>query len=200
MLKVLVLDAMGVIYKNCDDVEELLIPFVKSNGGIDSIEEIKKQYISASLGKISSKEFWDRVNINSSFEPQYLEGHSITDNLVNDILEIRENFDLTVCLSNDVSEWSKSLRMRFKIENLLNDWFISGDLGFRKPDKEIYQEIVKRYGSDSMYYFVDDNERNVKAANQLGWKGFVFKKNKLNDSLNVDGCQIVELSEIVKYI
>ena len=30
--KILVLDAMGVVYQSCDDVEELLVPFIREKG------------------------------------------------------------------------------------------------------------------------------------------------------------------------
>jgi membrane-bound metal-dependent hydrolase YbcI (DUF457 family) len=54
---VLVLDAMGVIYRVGDDVGQLLVPFIRREGGVHDIRRIEGHYLPASLGAISSGEF-----------------------------------------------------------------------------------------------------------------------------------------------
>ena len=48
--KILVLDAMGVIYQSCDDVEELLVPFIREQGSNIDKKTIEDLYTRASLG------------------------------------------------------------------------------------------------------------------------------------------------------
>ena len=48
--KILVLDAMGVIYQSCDDVEELLVPFIREQGSNIDKKIIEDHYIQASQG------------------------------------------------------------------------------------------------------------------------------------------------------
>ncbi len=78
MRKILVLDAMGVIYKSGDDVGELLIPFIQSKGSQVAEEVIEDAYMQASLGVITAKEFWKKVNLSDEIEDQYLMKHEIT--------------------------------------------------------------------------------------------------------------------------
>lgn len=66
MTRVLALDAMGVIYKNADDVAELLVPFVLQQGG--KAGEVEKHYQSASLGKIEADMFWRNVGVDPCLE------------------------------------------------------------------------------------------------------------------------------------
>jgi hypothetical protein len=56
-IKYLMLDAMGVIYRNRDDVAELLIPFALSKNSNILEKTILDNYRQASLGKINSETF-----------------------------------------------------------------------------------------------------------------------------------------------
>src|SRR6187549_3375494 len=58
-------------------------------------------------------------------------------------------------------------------------WFdgrvVSGDEKTRKPFHEFYQRLLERYNVDpKKALFIDDNLRNVKAAEELGIKGIHF--------------------------
>ncbi|MCL1922605.1 MAG: hypothetical protein FWG15_01830 [Propionibacteriaceae bacterium] len=53
-IKVLALDAMGVIYRHADDVEELLIPYLRDRGCVVPTAQIEELYHRCSLGQISS--------------------------------------------------------------------------------------------------------------------------------------------------
>jgi hypothetical protein len=46
--KIIVLDAMGVIYSVKDDVQDLLYPFIAEKSGCENTEEIRELYIAAS--------------------------------------------------------------------------------------------------------------------------------------------------------
>lgn len=59
-------------------------------------------------------------------------------------------------------------------------WFkgilVSGDVGLKKPDREIYKLLLDRYGLEAnTCVFIDDRTENVKAASALGFSGIVFK-------------------------
>jgi putative hydrolase of the HAD superfamily len=76
---VLVLDAMGVIYESADDVSELLVPFVSECGGISDVAAIQREYIAASLGKISAARFWKHIGVSPTLEDVYLARHRLRD-------------------------------------------------------------------------------------------------------------------------
>lgn len=176
--KVLVLDAMGVLYQACDDVEELLIPYITSfNEGI-SADVIKRLYTEASLGRITSNSFWSTVGVPSKNEDDYLSRHRCSEGLFEFLDKIRSHVDDIVCLSNDVSEWSIKLRKRFDLDQYISKWFISADIGKRKPDPGIYVHVHSlSKGSDALFFFFDDSPKNVVTAKQIGWHGYVFDQN-----------------------
>jgi HAD superfamily hydrolase (TIGR01509 family) len=79
------------------------------------------------------------------------------------------------CLSNDVSEWSKKLRVRFGLEKYIRGFVISGDVGLRKPDPAIFVSLVGRSRiKPEEAIFVDDSIRNLDAAAKLGFQTMVF--------------------------
>jgi 2-haloacid dehalogenase len=69
-------------------------------------------------------------------------------------------------------------------------WFdgrlVSGEENTRKPYKEIYDLIISRYNLiPSETLFIDDNLRNITAANELGFKTIHFiNPSSLTSSLN----------------
>jgi len=180
-IKILMLDAMGVIYKYGDDVAELLIPFVRSKNSNISNEIIFDNYRLASLGRISSKSFWDNMDIPPVHEDKYLESFELAGGVIDFLRTARDHFEEIICLSNDVSEWSEKLRVNFGLTEYIKKWFISGDLKCRKPLREIYIKVLAdlKDTDPGEILFIDDNMDNLLAAEELGFKVLL-----LSDSYN----------------
>jgi putative hydrolase of the HAD superfamily len=72
-------------------------------------------------------------------------------------------------LSNDVSEWSAYLRRRFSLDRLFASVVISGDHGFRKPDRPLYEVLLRSLGvAPHRCVLVDDQPRNLET--QRNWE------------------------------
>lgn len=167
---ILILDAMGVLYQAGDDVAELLVPFVHEHGAPSlTAEAIEQAYVTASLGEISATDFWHRMGVDPRLEVDYLAGHRLIDGTLDTLPLLKAHFGRVACLSNDIVDWSVELRRRFGLENWIDPWFISGDLGLRKPSSEIYRLAADRLDSQpDDIVFVDDRPRNLDAAKALG--------------------------------
>lgn len=63
MKKWIIFDVMGVIFTVGDDTNDLLFPFVQQRNKFITREELNNTYMDASLGKITSEEFWRRTGI-----------------------------------------------------------------------------------------------------------------------------------------
>ncbi len=62
-------------------------------------------------------------------------------------------------------------------------WFdgriVSGEEKMRKPSRAFYQLLTERYHvHPSQTLFIDDNERNTKAAEEMGYKTVLYKSSK----------------------
>jgi hypothetical protein len=112
-MKIVALDAMGVIYPvgdGGDDVKNLLIPFIKEKGGSEDTDTIERLYLQASLGKLAAFQFWQKVGLDPKLEDEYLKRFTLSPGLT-EFLEAMNSHQTAVwCLSNDLSEWSRKLR------------------------------------------------------------------------------------------
>ena len=175
-LRAIILDAMGVIYSVGDDVIDLLCPFIAEKGGDKDISKIQSLYHAASLGNIRASEFWEAVGINPGLEDEYLRRHQLTSGLVEFLKEIKQQGYEVWCLSNDLSEWAKKLRVRFELDNYFKGFVISGDVGARKPDRAIYSILLSRLSADpGNTVFVDDRLNNLDSAAIFGFKTVLFE-------------------------
>jgi len=80
------------------------------------------------------------------------------------------------CLSNMASDIFKYLRERHSFWGVFRGIVISGDIQIMKPEPEIFEFLLQRYGlTASQTVFVDDNAPNVEAARAVGIQTVWFK-------------------------
>lgn len=144
MLRRVVLDAMGVIFRARDDVEELLIPFVAQHGGVADAPLVRSAYREASLGTLEADDFWSGVRMDPAMEDQYLALHELMPGVAEFIARVAALRYPLWCLSNDVSRWSTKLRRRHDLERRFAGFVISADIGARKPDSAAYRALLDR--------------------------------------------------------
>jgi HAD superfamily hydrolase (TIGR01509 family) len=181
--KIVILDAMGVMYSVGDDVKDLLCPFIAEKGGISDMDKITSLYTVASLGNMTAIEFWQSVGVAPNLEDEYLQRHKLTDGLIEFLEAINSRGGKVWCLSNDLSEWATKLRDRFKLDRYLRGFIISGEVGLRKPDPAIFQYLISRLNvkaGDAV--FVDDNHKNLDSATELGIQTILFDASGENPS------------------
>lgn len=188
--KWIIFDAMGVIFEACDDVNDLLVPYIQKKSDTVSIEKINEMYLRASLGEISSFDFWKELGFYSEYpeiEREYLDTCLKIDP---DFMETARTLSKNYCLamlSNDVREWSNYLRTRFDLNGLFKTIIISGEAGYRKPDKRIYKILLDRIrSSPSDCIFIDDRAKNLLSASEMGIKTIRFIREESNDCSPAD--------------
>ncbi len=172
------LDAMGVIYQAGDDVNDLLIPYVRGKGCRMSDAGIEEIYTYCSLGRFTSSEFWRQIGVlgdANDIEQEYLSLHKTSPGLHAFLQKLRQLKVRTLCLSNDVKEWSIKLRRMHNLEPYFSSWVISGEVGARKPDPKIYKVLQDELG-DSLQgsLFIDDRVRNLLPVKQFGLVPVLF--------------------------
>ena len=173
-MKLVVFDAMGVLYSAGDDETEWLIPYLREQGCRLDFADIHQAYEEASIGHLTSTEFWQVCGVRGD-DQTYCSRHTLTPGMDTLLADLSQKGVRVACLSNDVSEWSRILRVRFGLEKWISTWVISGDLRARKPDPEAFHILAERTGVplDDMVFF-DDAQRNIDAALNLGMDAVRF--------------------------
>jgi HAD superfamily hydrolase (TIGR01509 family) len=192
---------MGVIYESADDVAELLVPFVSECGGTSDVAAIQREYIAASLGKISAARFWRHIGVSPSLEDVYLARHRLRDGFDGFLRRLPSEIASLWCLSNDVSEWSRKLRNRNGLEQYFAGFLISGDVGFRKPSVEIFESLLSRVKKPpAECIFVDDRPSNLDAARQFGFRTILFGHPSFSHAVHLSVANFSELASFISHV
>jgi putative hydrolase of the HAD superfamily len=83
-------------------------------------------------------------------------------------------------LTNNVREWEELWRSKLPLDEIFELIVDSAWVGLRKPEPQIYQLTLERLGGlqPKQCLFVDDNELNVAAADELGMLAIRFVSNE----------------------
>jgi len=179
-MKAIILDMYGVIVKDTGDG---FYEFVNRTFPKLETAYMYKEWDRANIGEINSLEvlrtFGYKDNL-EKVEKEYLDSIEINEDFYDFALEVRKHCKLAL-ISNDISNWSRFLRDKYKLNEYFDVITVSGDFKIKKPDKRIFEYTLERLGceaKDSVY--VDDRRSNLNAAKAVGMKAVLF------NSRNVD--------------
>ena len=179
----LALDAMGVIYRFGDDLRDIVLPFIREQGCEIELETIRNQYhLAADTGAISSAEFWRGIGLDPALERQFLAQYWLTGEILNFLEAARQAFNGVGYISNDVAEWSVTRAEMFGVAGMLEPWIVSGEIGCRKPDPEIYQRYQSAAGVPAeRIIFIDDREVNLDGAAAQGFLTLLYDPDEMSN-------------------
>jgi putative hydrolase of the HAD superfamily len=79
-------------------------------------------------------------------------------------------------LTNNVQEWEPLWRTMLPVDDIFEMVIDSGYVGYRKPEKQIYEITLERLGLPAeVCLFVDDMELNCDAARELGFTAVQYR-------------------------
>jgi len=97
---------------------------------------------------------------------------------------LKKSFKL-YALSNYGRIYFEMVRKKYDFFELFDGMVISSHVGYLKPEKEIYLELIRRYKivpEESL--FIDDTPENVKTAREIGFRAVRLEKpSKLKEIL-----------------
>ncbi len=182
---VVALDGMGVLYRQGDDINQLLVPFVRERGSEVTHDKIVARARAMSLGRITPAEFWTAVGVEGDpnrLDDDYLNLFQLSPGVVKFLRYLRRNGVQVACVTNDCTEWATKLRSKHSLEGLIDPWIVSGAVGVRKPDQPIYEVLRRITGAaPSTILVVDDELDNLDAARALGFRTAWFAPKATND-------------------
>ncbi|MFV0525179.1 MAG: HAD family hydrolase [Acidimicrobiales bacterium] len=176
--RVMALDGHGVLYREADDVGNVLIPFVRERGTSVPDEEIVARARQLRLGRLTSAEFWALMGVNGDadeLDAAYVSRHQLSPGVIRYLRAQRDAGVRVACITNDCQAWATRLRAGHSLERLIDPWVISGSVGVLKPDRPIF-EVLRRVTreSASQIMVLDDDLDVLDAARDLGFATLWF--------------------------
>lgn len=176
MIKAVIFDFFGVLVG--DGFESTY----RSAGG-DPIKDkifIQELLDQTNRGRITTEEFRKRIcrklGISvENYQKAIQQAEQINFDLLDYIKMLRMSYK-TAILSN-VNRGGLERRIkRETLDEFFDDLVVSGEVGYIKPEKEIYQMAADRLGvSTEECVFTDDRQSYVEAAKLAGMKGIVYE-------------------------
>ncbi|MFV0260433.1 MAG: HAD family hydrolase [Acidimicrobiales bacterium] len=176
--RVMALDGHGVLYREADDVGNVLIPFVRERGSSLPDEEIAARARQLRLGRLTSAEFWALVAVTGEadeLDAAYVSRHQLSPGVIKYLRAQRDAGVRVACITNDCQAWATRLRAGHSLERLIDPWVISGSVGVLKPDRPIF-EVLRRVTREtaSQIMILDDDLTVLDAARELGFATLWF--------------------------
>ncbi len=198
MIKVIIFDFQDVLindWRDVFDLPELKTKSVAIVKFFDDHNDLRKEM---QYGRLSEDEFWKQFI--------YFTNANVTvDQLKNyvrktlqpfpEVMDIAESLKLNyklVILSNFTKEWAEHLIEKYKFNEIFDDMFWSFQNGIKKPVPEAYLQVAKKFKvRPDECLLIDDKERNVKGAKDVGMKTILYKNPaKLKEELNKMGVKV----------
>ncbi|GAE37502.1 HAD-IA family hydrolase [Halalkalibacter akibai] len=167
----LVLDIAGVIATNFSPIfwECLSLRFeVSYDDLIKFRKEVREQLWT---GKITDEEFWDKlIERFPTIDKEYAVTKLLS--VIKPLPALEEiplwsNYANIHLLSNHRIEWVEHIIR--PVEVYIKSITISGEVGFCKPQVDIYLKVNSYLNGNENVLFVDDQEKNLIEARNLGW-------------------------------
>jgi FMN phosphatase YigB (HAD superfamily) len=160
----------------------------------DAAEIWKKHWPKMKYGKESINEFWKEfqpllknVDIKEVIK-KYQDRIIIDDEVLQFAYEMKKKYRL-LALANESKEGIDLKNEKFKLPKLFEKIYCSAYLGMAKPNKDIYEHVIKDADIDiSTTLFIDNQIDNIKTAKSLGIKSILFENLKqLKKELKAQG-------------
>jgi glucose-1-phosphatase len=127
------------------------------------------------IGQISPGEFHRRASLLLGIDVEYSEFLEIWNNIFWEdegscalARKLKSNYKLFL-LSNINKVHFEHVRAKFDILDIFDEMILSYRLGAMKPDKRIYDDVVRKAGGDrSKLIYIDDREDLIKVSTALG--------------------------------
>lgn len=182
MIKGIIFDFGGVL-----STKMHLRNFAEEFSKIYNADEIEfknliiKLWLSARTEEKGFLNFWNELGKFLKIEPNRVKKDIIRSSgfreelLTYIITNLKDKYKLGI-LSNHIRCWLEDVIKEKNITSIFNEIITSYNYKVAKPNKEIYKIALKKLNlKPEETIYIDDMEKNVKIAKELGMKGIVFK-------------------------
>jgi len=172
MIKTIIFDFFDVIY-----TDALVAMLEKRSWGHDP--EVERISGDLDLGVIDDDQLFARLAAVFNESADDLRAECETYNVLNEeLIPVIEHLSRTYhvgLLSDAPSDFLRGLLRDHDLERLFHNITISSEVGMRKPDAAIFKHALSQLHAEATEtVFIDDKDRNVNAAKELGMKGIVY--------------------------
>ncbi len=147
-LQLLILDLHTVLFRSSGEAEDLLIPFIREKGGTAPDPDIVDLHHEATLGRLTSAEFWSQAGVDgdpAALDADYISRFRLQSGAREFLREMHRRGMPIAVITNDLAEWSYGLRDLHGMQGMM-PWIVSAEIGVRKPDTAAFEAARRLTG------------------------------------------------------
>lgn len=181
MIKAIIFDYGGVLSSEtnlCSFGTGYAAKFEKNPEEFNKI--ITENWRLARVNNISSKLFWKNLADFIGIDPNLLrkdlmDFFGFRQDVFNLAKKLKKNKYKLGLLSNQIEDWMEEVIKKYKFNQTFDVIVTSYESKIAKPDISIFREIVKKLNvKPEECIFIDDLDKNVLSAKQIGMKTILF--------------------------
>lgn len=184
MIKAITFDLDGVYFTE-DSFKKFKSIFPTNNSDPDFVEHVLKksdEMMNFKKGIMTEVDYWGYVNQSfgqnlsiDQITKLLMEAYSTNQNVVDYVKKVRSEGIKTCICTNNFPTRINALNKKF---NFLSDFDVqvfSYEVGFNKPDPNIFQTLIDRSGvQPNELFYADDNQSCIDSALSLGINAIVY--------------------------
>lgn len=203
-IKVIIFDLGKVLFDyDLNLISNAFLPYSQKKEDLKDItkfmmknDELFSKY---EKGRISSKDFYNELSEVAVLNVDYGKFCDLWNNIftpINDMLSfvsvLKEKYRLAILSNTNELHYEFLEKLHPELFKNFNDFFLSYKMSLRKPEKQIYEQVIDYYKlNPNELFFTDDLDINVNAAKKAGINAFVFKNlEKLKKDLSINGVKV----------
>lgn len=180
-IKIIIFDLQDVLTNDWRDVFNSLDTNIKPGliaEFFDDHNDLRKEM---QYGRLREDEFWRQfihftdANVTVDYlKDAVRKALQPFPEVMNIVKSLKQNYKLVI-LSNFTKEWVDYLVTNYKFSEIFDDMFWSFQKGIKKPTHEAYFQITEKFSvRPEECLFIDDKERNIKGASDVGMKTILY--------------------------
>lgn len=185
MIKAICFDLDGVYFtpESFKRFKQNIPKVVNDSEKIDFILHDSEELLSFKRGELSEEDYWkfarEQLGITVTNEEIFSilqESYEINPDVKNYVGKVKTaGYKTCICSNNFITRVGE-LDKKFSFLKDFDTAVFSYEVGVLKPDKRIFEALVKKLGvSPSELVYSDDNEEKLKGALALGIRAFVYE-------------------------
>ncbi|MBI2357113.1 HAD-IA family hydrolase [Candidatus Dojkabacteria bacterium] len=110
---------------------------------------------------------------------------SINDSVVNRVKDLDRNI-FQVCICSNQEKYRAEYLEKFLTEKTgITKYFFSSQLRFLKKDPKFFNKVMDQFIVEpNQVYYLDDEEKNIRAAEKVGIKTYLYPEKTIDDVIN----------------
>lgn len=173
MIRAIVFDCFGVLYANAKHLYGSRFP--------EFAQELRNLSLASDHGFISRKEYLEGVSKLTGDSPEYIDRVHVHEHTINEQLieyirrELKPQYKIGL-LSNIGQDFIQKLFDEHDLHDLFDTVVLSSNVGYIKPDPEIYQIMLEQLDVPAdTAIMIDDREPNCQGAEAVGMKSIFYQ-------------------------